>query len=90
MDAGGPVGSFSVTYSRRIKGEPHLFEGPPTRLYPVYSSFVLTSGMLIVLGRITLLQEGPGFPFLNPFVFLCLVTENAEIAVNYVDVNDLK
>ena len=86
----GPVGSFSVTYSRRIKGEPHLFEGPPTRLYPVYSSFVLTSGMLIVLGRIivySLLQEGPGFPFLNPFVFWCLVTE---IAVNYVDVNDLK
>ena len=93
MDAGGPSRQFYCDILSRMKDNLNILEGPPTRLIPVYSSAVLASDMLKILGRIivhSLLQEGPGFPFLNPSVFWYLVSDNVDIAVNYVLVSDLQ
>ena len=93
MDAGGPSRQFYCDVLSRMKEDLNILEGPPKRLIPVYSSSVLASDMLKILGRIivhSLLQEGPGFPFLNPFVFWYLVSDSADVAVNYVLVSDLQ
>ena len=91
MDAGGPGRQFFCDLLKEMK-ELSILEGPPTRLYPVYSSAVQASEMLRILGRVivhSLLHEGPGFPFLNHFVFWYLVSGSADVAVNYVLVSDL-
>ena len=93
MDAGGPSQQFYCDVLSRMKEDLNILEGPPKRLIPVYSSSVLASDMLKILGRIivhSLLQEGPGFPLLNPFVFWYLVSDSADVAVNYVLVSDLQ
>ena len=62
----------------------NAFEGPvATCLIPAYSSKVLASGILKILGRIvvhSLLQGGPGFPFLAPYVYKYVTTESIDQA----------
>ena len=65
-----------------IKDKMNAFKGPvATCLIPAYSSQVLASGILKILGRIvvhSLLQGGPGFPFLTPYVYKYITTENID------------
>ena len=71
----------------------NAFEGPvPTCLVPAYSSNVLASGILRVLGKVivhSLLQGGPGFPFLAPYVYTYITTESIEKAFDQVTLSVL-
>ena len=92
MDTGGPSTQLYCDVLRKMKEDLNIL-GPSTRLYPVYSSAVLAYDMLKILGRVivhSLLHKGPGFPFLNPFVFWYLVSESADVVVHYVLVSDLQ
>ena len=67
-----------------------LFVGYPEMTRPAYSPQVLP--LMKILGLIIghlLVHEGPGFPFLAPFVFWYLASGSEQIALPYVSVNDL-
>ena len=90
MDAGGPSRQFFCDVLKSMKEDLNILEGPPTRMYPVYSSAVLASEMLKVLGQVIVHSlPGPGFPFFSPFTFWYLVSESEDVAVNHVLVSDL-
>ena len=67
-----------------------MFVGPPKRFRLDYSPLVLPVAK--ILGRIiahSLLQEGPGFPYLAPYVYWYIVTGCEETALSYVTLLDL-
>ena len=93
IDAGGPRRQFFTNVLKALKSHYSLFEGSDNQLVPVYSASVLASGLLKVLGQVIVhscLQEGPGFPFLAPFVYksICRMSMD-EILPYYVEVSDL-
>ena len=88
LDAGGLSRQFYSDVMMHIKDKMNAFEGPVvTSLIPAYSSQVLASGILKILGRIivhSLLQGGPGFPFLAPYVYKYITTESIDQAFEEV------
>ena len=67
-----------------------MFVGPPKRFRLDYSPQVLPVAK--ILGRIiahSLLQEGPGFRYLAPYVYWYIVTGCEETALSYVTLLDL-
>ena len=88
LDAGGLSRQFYSDVTLHIKDKMNAFEGPvATCLIPAYSSQVLASGILKILGRIvvhSLLQGGPGFPFLAPYVYRYITTESIDQAFEEV------
>ena len=67
-----------------------MFQGNKHRLRPHYSPQLLP--LFKILGTIivhSLLQEGPGFPYLAPYVYWYLATGSEETAPSYVSPQDL-
>lgn len=93
LAAGGLSRQFYSDVMMHIKDKMNALEGPvPTCLIPAYSSQVLASGILKILGRIivhSLLQGGPGFPFLAPFVYKYITTESMDQAFDDVTLAEL-
>ena len=67
-----------------------MFMGDKHCLRPTYSPQLLPLfrilGVLIVH---SLVQEGPGFPYLAPYVYWYLATGSEELALSYVTNDDL-
>ena len=70
IDIGGVRRTFfSVVYEKVASGYLNMFEGPRTRLRPVFRMSVLNSGILKIFGQMighTLVMDGLGFPYLSP------------------------
>ncbi len=68
----------------------HLFEGKQDRRIPVYSwenvHLIRLGGIMVAL---SLLQNGPGMPFLAPYVYYFLVSGEKEHAAAYITFEDL-
>ena len=67
-----------------------MFHGNKHRLCPHYSPQLLP--LFKILGTIivhSLLQGGPGFPYLSPYVYWYLATGSEEMALSYVSPQDL-
>lgn len=72
VDAGGPKRQFFTEIILGLKDKHALFEGSNNQLFPVYSTGIISSNLLKVLGRAivhSVLHEGPGFPFLAPCIY---------------------
>lgn len=92
VDAGGPKRQFFTDVLHSLKSSYNLFEGSGNRLLPVYSASVVSSGLFKVLGQVivhSVLQEGPGFPFLAPFIYKCVCGVAHEEAIEDVNLSDL-
>ena len=91
IDTGGVTRQFFMDVLLNIaqNGALQLFVGPPQRLRLAYSPQVLPVkkilGMLI--GH-SLLHEGPGFPYLAPFVYWYIATGSEERALPYVSIEE--
>ncbi len=91
-DAGGPKKQFFTDIFLELKNNHALFEGSNNQLFPVYSAGVIGSGLLKVLGRVivhSVLQDGPGFPFLAPCIYKYICTHSVEDALQCADVSQL-
>ena len=70
IDIGGVRRTFfSVVYDKVAAGYLDMFEGPCTRLRPVFRMSVLNSGILKIFGQMVshnLVMDGVGFPYLSP------------------------
>ena len=70
IDIGGVRRTFfSVVYEKVAAGYLNMFEGPCTRLRPVFRMSVLNSGILKIFGQMvshSLVMDGVGFPYLSP------------------------
>ena len=71
-----------------------LFRGQDARLTPIYSSEHVLTGVFEVLGKMiahSLIQGGPGFPFLAPGIYWYIATGDLSEAVgrsSFVDIGD--
>ena len=71
-----------------------LFTGPPNRLTPMYSTGNLLSSIFETLGKMighSLIQQGPGFPYLAPAIYCYIATGDLNEAISRasrVDVMD--
>ena len=92
VDTGGIRRQFftDVLHHFAHKDTKAMFVGPQERLRPDYSSQV--EPFMKILGTIivhSLLQEGPGFPYLSPYIYWYLVTGCDETAISYITPIDL-
>ena len=92
VDTGGVTRQFFTDVLAKFVRQDsfQLFMGHSERLRPAYSPQVLP--LMKILGTIighSLIHEGPGFPFLAPFVFWYVATGSEQIALPYVSVHDL-
>ena len=70
-----------------------LFRGEPRRKVPVFSNEHVLTGMFEVLGKViahSLIQGGPGFPYLAPVIYSYISTGDLQIASMKVSVLDIK
>ena len=86
---GGVTRQFFTDVLRRIahQGALQLFVGGSKRLRLAYSPQVLP--VMKILGTLigySLLHEGPGFPYLAPFVYWYIATGSEERALPYVSI----
>ena len=71
-----------------------LFTGPECRLSPVYSSEHILTGIFEILGKViahSIIQGGPGFPYLAPGIFWYVATGDLGEAMarsSFVDIAD--
>ena len=89
IDTGGVTRQFFTDVLRRIahQGALQLFVGGSERLRLAYSPQVLP--VMKILGTLighSLLHEGPGFPYLAPFVYWYIATGSEERALPYVSI----
>lgn len=92
VDVGGPKRQFFTATSMDLKDNHALFEGSDNQLFPVYSTGVIASGLLKVLGQVivhSILQEGPGFPFLDPCIYHYICTSSVEEALQLMSLRCL-
>ena len=92
IDAGGPKRQFFTDTLNALKDEYNLFEGSEDRLLPVYSTSVLASGLLKVIGQVivhSVLFKGPAFAFLAPCIYKYISSGSVEEAVQCVKLSDL-
>ena len=69
-----------------------LFTGPPNRVTPVYSSEHILTGIFEVLGKMishSLVQGGPGFPYLAPAVYWYVATGDLGEAIDKASIFDI-
>eukprot|EP00794_Sanderia_malayensis_P005868 gene5868-6561_t len=99
VDTGGVLRqSFSDVFAQIAEGEGYLrlFRGQNARLTPVYSSEHVLTGIFEVLGKMiahSLVQGGPGFPYLAPGIFWYIATGDLSQAVgrsSFIDVGDIE
>ena len=68
-----------------------MFEGEHCRLMPLNSPLTMMTGILQVVGKMavySLVQEGPGFPFLSRPMYWLIVTGSVENAMHYATIFD--
>ena len=92
IDTGGIKRQFFTDVLDKIafKDPYSMFTGNKYRLCPAYSPQLLP--LFKILGTLivhSLIQEGPGFPYLAPYVYWYLVTGSEELALSYVTNEDL-
>lgn len=87
VDNGGVLRqAFTDVFYEIAGGESYLrlFRGPNRRLTPIYSSEHVLTGVFEVLGKLiahSLIQGGPGFPFLAPVIYSYIATGDLSEAV---------
>lgn len=92
IDAGGPRRQLFSDIIIDLRDKHALFEGPINSRYPVYSTGVVASGLLKVLGRVvvhSILHEGLGFPFLAPCIYNYICTSSVEDSSREIDIMDM-
>ena len=69
-----------------------LFEGEPKRRLPLFKSEHVVSDIFEILGKIishSLVQGGPGFPYLAPVVYSYISTGELQVALLHVSAVDV-
>lgn len=97
LDTGGPRREFyEKVYSRLANGMDmtfQLFEGPPTRVLPVYNTRVVFSGIMKSVGKMmahSISQCGVGMCRLSPVCYWYLVYQDIGRAISYAEVSDVR
>ena len=83
IDAGGPKREFFDNMFKEIILGKHLM--------PLNSPLTMMTGILQVVGKVvvySLVQEGPGFPFLSRPMYWLIVTGTVEDAMHYATISD--
>ena len=97
VDTGGVLRqAFTDVFGEISSGNSclRLFRGSNGRLTPIYSSEHVLTGVFEVLGKMiahSLIQGGPGFPFLAPGIYWYVATGDLSEAVarsSFVDIGD--
>lgn len=97
VDTGGVLRqAFTDVFAELASGSSclRLFRGAHSRLTPVYSTEHVLTGVFEVLGKMiahSLIQGGPGFPYLTPGIYWYIATGNLSEAVgrsSFVDIGD--
>ncbi|XP_022780115.1 uncharacterized protein LOC111321486 isoform X1 [Stylophora pistillata] len=97
VDTGGLLRQvFTDVFAELASGSSclRLFRGMLARLTPVYSTEHLLTGVFKVLGKMiahSLIQGGPGFPYLTPGIYWYIATGDLSEAVgrsSFVDIGD--
>ena len=97
IDSGGVLRqAYEDAFLALTKGDAgiQMFQGPPERLVPIYRSDNLLTGVFEVLGKIvahSLIQGGPGFPFLSPSIYWYVATGDLQQGLaraSVVDISD--
>lgn len=96
VDTGGVLRQFfTEVFEKLVNGELiELFEGDTTRKLPSYRPQAILSGMLEMTGKMiahSIVQNGPGFPYLATPCYYYLVTGDVTCAMaycNYLDIPD--
>jgi len=93
VDTGGPRREFySIIYTKLAEGSLQLFEGPPTRLIPTYSSRIVFSGVMRCIGKMiahSIAQCAVGISRLSPVCYWYLVHEDVDKAISYAEISDI-
>ena len=100
INGGGGVlrQAFTNVFHEIASGESYLrlFTGHSQRLTPIYSSEHVLTGVFEVLGKLithSLVQGGPGFPFLAPAIYWYVATGDLSEAVaraSCLDIGDME
>ena len=87
VDAGGVLrqvfGEVFVSLCNN-EGIKHIFTGEPYRKVPVFSNELVVNGFFEILGKMishSLVQGGPGFPYLSPSIYWYLATGDLQTAL---------
>ena len=93
VDAGGVHRQFfAVVFGELAWTELNfsLFEGPPLRLRPVFTTSILSSGVLSTVGTMiahSVLLDGQGFPYLSEYCYY-YVAGHCDRAVTCMSIDD--
>ena len=98
VDTGGPKREFYTQLFHGLATSdgsvlPAMFEGEEGRLIPCYSSSVVYSGLMTVVGKMiahSIVQCGVGFPFLSPVCYWYLITGDVSEAISYGNIEDVR
>lgn len=98
VDVGGPKREFYTRLFGDIAKADGglnlvLLEGPDGRLMPKYSTTIVYSGILTVVGKMiahSIVQCGIGFPFLSPAAYWYIVTGDIAKTVGYCNISDVR
>ena len=99
IDTGGVLRQvFSdVFYSMaNNEGVKNVFNGDKYNKVPAFSNELVVNGLFEVLGKMiahSLIQSGPGFPYLSPTIYWYLATGDLQIAIqkaSCLDVDDIE
>ena len=69
-----------------------MFQGPYERLVPIYRSDNVLNGVFEVLGKMvahSMIQVGPGFPYLSPVVYWYVATGDLQQGIARASVLDI-
>ena len=95
LETGGVLRQFFsdvfVALSQNSDGV-QLFEGEPKRRLPLFKSEHVVSDLFEILGKIishSLVQGGPGFPYLAPVVYSYISTGELQVALLHVSAVDV-
>ena len=70
----------------------HIFTGEQFRKVPVFSNELVVNGFFEVLGKMishSLVQGGPGFPYLSPAIYWYLATGDLQVALGKASCADV-
>ena len=98
LDVGGPKREFfSILFEEltEMNGKPlpALFEGNSKRLLPLFNFSIVYSGVFVAVGKMiahSIAQCGVGFPYLAPYAYWYIVTDDISKAVGYATIEDVR
>ena len=96
VDTGGVLRQvYTEVFSAIANGQDglSLFRGDPRRKVPIFSNANVLTGIFEVLGKMiahSLIQGGPGFPYLAPVIYSYISTGDLQMASLKVSVMDIK